>query len=41
MPAVPDHLILQIQPGLVVAAMIVIAVGDGMPGLRGIAGKRV
>ena len=41
MPAVPDHLILQIQPGLVIAAIIVVAVGNGMSGLRGIAAKRV
>ena len=41
MPAVPDHLILQIQPGLVITAIIIIAVGHGMPGLGGIAGKRV
>lgn len=41
MPARPDHFVLQIEPGLVVAAVVVIAVGHGMPGLRGIAAERI
>ncbi len=41
MPAVPYHLILQIKPGLVITAIIIIAEGDGMPGLRRIAGERI
>jgi hypothetical protein len=41
MPAFPDHFVLQIDPSLLIAAVIVIAVGHGMPALRGIAAERV